>query len=76
MSEAELQPGKLIPEVVAMSEDEYRDYLRSDELMYIDHHDNSPSSISGNSIACSQWRVDFLIEHLKIIRDKVAINRA
>jgi hypothetical protein len=27
MSEAELQPGKLIPEMVAMSEDKYRDYL-------------------------------------------------
>ena len=42
--------------------------------MYIDHHDNLHSSISGNPIACPQWQVDFLIEHLKIIRDKVAIN--
>jgi hypothetical protein len=71
MSEAELPLGELIPEMVAMSEDEYRDYLRSDELMYINHHDNLRSFISGYPIACTQWQVDFLIEHLKIIRDKV-----
>ena len=63
--------GKTIPEMQAMSREEYKAFLRGNELFFIDHHGILRSSIESFPIACTPEQVDLLIAFLGVFRDEI-----
>lgn len=60
-----------IPTMFALSDDDYRDYVHREGLMYVDHHDVLRSSPAAYPIAVTQEQLDILIEELGRLRDKL-----
>lgn len=54
-----------IPSMSTMSASEYREFLESDGLSFVDHHDVLRSKVAGYPLATTPEQVDDLIEHLK-----------
>jgi hypothetical protein len=63
-----------VPTMRAMSDDEYRDFLRRGGLMYVDHRGALRSSPAAYPIAATRQQLDVLIEELQRLRDKLHPN--
>lgn len=59
------------PTMYKMSDDEYRAFIRNDELMYVDHHDLLRSFVADYPIATTLEQLDILIEELQRMRSKM-----
>jgi len=60
-----------IPTMYAMSDNEYRQYVRSDGLVYVDHHDILRSAVAGYPLATTLEQLDILMEELHTLRNKM-----
>ena len=60
-----------IPTMYAMSDKEYRQYLRSDGLVYVDHHDVLRSAAAGYPLATNLEHFDILLEELHSLRGEM-----
>jgi hypothetical protein len=59
------------PTMYKMSNDEYRKFIRSGELMYVDHHPFLRSYIADYPIATTRDQLDILIEELHRMRSQL-----
>lgn len=64
------------PTMYEMSDEEYRAFVRNDELMYVDHHPFLRSFIADYPIATTQEQLDILIEELQRMRSKLPSRRS
>jgi Bacterial RNA polymerase, alpha chain C terminal domain len=64
-----------IPTMNKMSDDEYRKFIQSDELIFIDHHNVLRSSIADYPIATTREQLDIFIEELQRQRGKLEAVR-
>jgi hypothetical protein len=64
-----------IPTMNEMSDDEYRNFIQSDELIFIDHHNVLRSSIADYPIATTREQLDIFIEELQRQRGKLEAVR-
>lgn len=60
-----------IPTMYQMSDDQYREFIRSDNLMFIDHHDVLRSFVADYPIATTREQLDILVEELQGLRSKM-----
>ena len=60
-----------IPTMLALSDDDYRDFVHRAGLVFVDHHDVLRSSPAGYPIAVTQEQLDILIKELGRLRDKL-----
>ena len=60
-----------IPTMNGMSIEQYRDFIRDDGLVLVDHHDVLRSSIAGYPLATTREQLDILIEELQRLRNKM-----
>jgi hypothetical protein len=60
-----------IPTMNQMSDDQYRDFIRNDGLMFIDHRDVLRSFVADYPIATTREQLDILIEELQRLRSKM-----
>ncbi len=60
-----------IPTMYAMSDSEYRAFLRNDSLMFVDHHDVLRSYVADYPLATTLEQLDILIEELHKLRQKM-----
>lgn len=61
-----------IPTMSKMSEDEYVDYIKQDNLLYVDHHDVLRSGKTGRPFATTGAQLDLFIEYLQYLRSKMS----
>lgn len=59
-----------IPTMYEMSDEQYRYFLESGELIYVDHHDNLRSFVADYPIATTREQLDIYIEELHKLRNK------
>lgn len=59
-----------IPGMRAMPDEGYANYIKQD-LFFVDHHEILRSSVGEYPIATSSRQVDLLIEHLKVVRQRM-----
>jgi hypothetical protein len=64
-----------IPTMNEMSDDEYRNFIQGDELVFIDHHNVLRSSIADYPIATTREQLDIFIEELQRQRGKLEAVR-
>lgn len=60
-----------IPTMYKMSDEQYRDFIRSGELLYVDHHEVLRSFIADYPLATTQEQLDILIDELRKLRGKM-----
>ncbi len=60
-----------VPTMYDMSEEQYRNLIRGDGLIHVDHHEVLCSSIAGYPIATTQEQLDIFIEELQRLRGKM-----
>jgi hypothetical protein len=60
-----------IPTMYRMSDEQYREFVKSGELLYVDHHDVLRSYVADYPLATSQAQLDILIEELHRLRGKL-----
>jgi hypothetical protein len=60
-----------IPTMYGMSDEQYRDFLKQDGLMFVDHHEVLRDAIIGYPIATTREQLDILIEELQKLRGKM-----
>jgi hypothetical protein len=60
-----------IPTMNGMSNEQYRDFIRNDGLVLVDHHNVLRSSIAGYPLATTREQLDILIEELQMLRSKM-----
>lgn len=61
-----------IPTMFKMSDDEYINYVKQDNLLYVDHHDVLRSGKTGRPFATTAKQMDLLIEFLQFQRSKMS----
>lgn len=64
-----------IPTMNEMSDDEYRNFIQVDGLVFIDHHNVLRSSIADYPIATTREQLDIFIEELQRQRGKLEAVR-
>jgi hypothetical protein len=60
-----------IPTMNGMSNEQYREFIRNDGLILVDHHDVLRSSIAGYPLATTREQLDILIQELQALRSKM-----
>lgn len=60
-----------IPTMYGMSDEQYREFVQSGELMYVDHHDVLRSYPADYPIATTREQLDIYIEELQRLRGKM-----
>jgi len=58
-----------IPTMHGLSDEEYRDFIQSGELMYVDHHEVLRSYPADYPIATTREQLDIYIAELQRLRD-------
>lgn len=64
-----------IPTMYEMSDEQYREFIASGELMYVDHHDVLRSYVADYPIATTREQMDMYIKELQRLRDKMVPRR-
>lgn len=64
-----------IPTLSEMSDDEYRDFIRGEGLIFVDHHNVLRSSVADYPIATTREQLDIYIEELQRQRGKLEAVR-
>ena len=60
-----------IPTMFEMPDNDYRDFVREEGLMFVDHHDILRSTAAAYPIATTREQLEILIEELQLIREKL-----
>jgi len=60
-----------IPTMVKMTNEEYREYLHNDGLVFVDHHDVLRSSAAAYPLATTLEQFDILIDELQKLRSNM-----
>ncbi len=60
-----------IPTMYKMSDEQYRDFIQSGELLYVDHHEVLRSFVADYPLATTQEQLDILIQELQKLRNKM-----
>jgi hypothetical protein len=61
-----------IPTMFRMTEDEYINYVKGDNLLFVDHHDVLRSGKTGRPFATTARQMDLFIEFLQFQRSKMS----
>lgn len=64
-----------IPTMYEMSDGQYREFIASGELIYIDHHDVLRSYVADYPFATTREQMDIFIQELQKLRDKMVPRR-
>lgn len=64
-----------IPTMSRMSKIEYRNFLKSGELFWIDHHDVLRSTPAEYPLATTREQLDMLIDALSEFRNRMPVDR-
>ncbi len=60
-----------IPTMVKMTNEEYREYVHNDGLVFVDHHDVLRSSAAAYPLATTLEQFDILIDELQKLRSNM-----
>lgn len=61
-----------IPTMFRMTENEYINYVKADNLLYVDHHDLLHSDKTGRPFATTARQMDLFVEFLQFQRFKMS----
>lgn len=60
-----------IPTMMKMTNEEYREYVHNDGLVFVDHHDVLRSSVAAYPLATTLEQFDILIDELQKLRSNM-----
>jgi len=60
-----------IPSMAKLTEEEFIEYVKADNLLYVDHHDVLRCGKTGRPFATTPRQMDLFIEYLSFLRNRL-----